>query len=188
MFTSILLKCLRLPPWKNFTSCKSLFLIAFVLSELAINFSFLLNVSNSYCCDVSDIDQCFCFGTHIVFDSQGFEGSFFEVFRIFIPGRIAIFWCSLEKFFVFVIVVILFVTLSPKSYFESEGTFFHKQWYGLSRVKAMLLLLFCSTREFMWRSIAIESVQSFTTDLRLSWKLLLLNFLCFLILLKNLKL
>ena len=62
----------KLPPSKVYTSCKSLFFIVFILLELTINISFLLDVSNSCYCDVSGIDQFFCFGNHIDFDLQGF--------------------------------------------------------------------------------------------------------------------
>ena len=47
-----------------------------MLLKLTVNICFRLNVSSSGYCDVSGIDQCFGFDTHIDFDSQGFEGIF----------------------------------------------------------------------------------------------------------------
>lgn len=113
----------KLPPSKVYTSCKSLFFIVFILLELTINISFLLDVSNSCYCDVSGIDQFFCFGNHIDFDLQGFQ-RIFSSFLSFYPRKNCILLCSLEKFLVICYCCHSFCDSISKKVFLSHVVYF----------------------------------------------------------------
>ena len=86
VFIPVFIKNLRLPPAKFFTSFSSSVSILPWNVSGPINFkvSFIWDICCcDFCCIVCDIDQL-CFGTHIGFGTQSFEGinaSFFKFLK-----------------------------------------------------------------------------------------------------------